>query len=697
MLTETHKKEIQEAYTHWIEAKGFKPRKGQRQMIAEVARTVAAGNRRVCIVEAGTGTGKTVAYCLASISLAIALDKKLVVATATVALQEQIVLKDLPDILANTNLRFHFVLAKGRSRYVCLKRLEDQLNDNARSTLSLFDEFIDSDRAMLENLQEIFSEGIWNGELDSLEYEINSSTWASVTNDHRGCTNRRCDFFDQCPFFKARASLDTADVIVTNQDMVLADLSHGGGVTLPSPEEAIYIFDEAHHLPEKTQTHFSYSFYSQRMMQWLETINLFLGTLTQRFHRPDQLVSVSKKVAADSEIMETLILELEKSTTALDFDRRNGVADIHRFRLGEVPSDIVALCEPLASYFAILENSLVDVEKYLEELHKHSKDREDALEADTWLSVVTQNIGRISEAKELLFDYANSVSEDGLVSHGRWIIRHEEDGRADFELVTVPLHVGEILKKDLWDRCYGAICTSATLCALGSFERFTESTGLNFDEVSLNRIASPFNFAKLATFRVPPMLEDPRNANAHTNEVAQYLPKLLAEEKSALVIFTSWRQLKEVVAQLPTSTRELCLVQGQSSKQFLLESHRKLIDGKRSSFLLGVSSFSEGIDLPNEYCRHVIIAKLPFASPDDPIDQAYSEWLESMGRRPFMEVVIPDTALRLIQACGRLIRNEKDYGRITLLDKRILTQRYGRSILESLPPYRLDFDESYES
>ena len=134
MLTETHKKEIQEAYTHWIEAKGFKPRKGQRHMIAEVARTVAAGNRSVCIVEAGTGTGKTVAYCLASISLAIALDKKLVVATATVALQEQIVLKDLPDILANTNLRFHFALAKGRSRYVCLKRLEDQLNDNARST-----------------------------------------------------------------------------------------------------------------------------------------------------------------------------------------------------------------------------------------------------------------------------------------------------------------------------------------------------------------------------------------------------------------------------------------------------------------------------------------------------------------------------------------------------------------------------------
>lgn len=692
MIAESYKKEIQEAYTTWIDSKGLNPRKGQRQMIAEVARTVADDSRQVCVIEAGTGTGKTVAYCLASIPLAIALNKKLVVATATVALQEQIVSRDLPDILANTKLRFQFVLAKGRSRYVCLKRLDDQLNESTRSTLSLFDEFMDSDRGILENLQENFSEGIWDGELDSLEYEINNSTWKSVTNDHRGCTNRRCSFFDRCPFFKARASLDTADVIVTNQDMVLADLSYGGGVTLPSPEETIYIFDEAHHLPEKTQTHFSYSFYSRRMMQWLETINLFMGTLTQRFHRPDQLVSISTKVATDSEIIETLILELEKSAAALDFDRRNGAADIHRFRLGEVPSEITALCEPLASYFAILENTLMDLEKYLEELQKNSGHEEDTVEADTWLPVVSQNIGRISESKELLIDYASSASGDGLVSHGRWIIHHEDDGLPDFELVTVPLHVGQILKNALWDRCSRAVCTSATLCAVGSFDRFAERAGLNFDDVSMHRIASPFDFARVATFRVPSMLEDPRNANAHTNEVAQHLPKLLAEEKSALVIFTSWRQLKAVVEQLPASTRDSCLVQGQGSKQFLLDSHRKMIDEKRSSFLFGVSSFAEGIDLPNEYCRHVVIAKLPFGPPDDPIDQAYSEWLESLGRRPFMEVVIPDTALRLIQACGRLIRNEDDYGRITLLDKRILTQRYGRSILESLPPYRLDFD-----
>ena len=690
MLRESYKKEIQEAYSTWIQSKGFNPRKGQRQMIADVARIVADDGQKVCIIEAGTGTGKTVAYCLAAIPVAIALGKKLVVATATVALQEQIILKDLPDILVNTKLRFQFALAKGRGRYVCLKRLDDQLNNDSRRALSLFGDSVDSDREALETLREDFFGETWDGEIDSLAYEVNGSLWASVTTDHRGCTNRRCSFFDRCPFFKARASLDTADIVITNHDMVLADLSYGGGITLPPPEETIYVFDEAHHLPEKTQTHFSYSCYLQRTSQWLETVNLLIGTLTQRFHRPEQLVSLSKQIAVDSEIIETLLRELQDVVAASNFEPRNDGIEIHRFRLGTVPQEIIALCEPLSTYSATLENTLINLQSHLEEVQKGGSDWENAVEAEIWIPVVAQNIGRVSETKELLQDYASSIEKNEEVSHGRWIVRHELDGGADFELVTVPLHVGEILKKSLWDDCYRAICTSATLCALGSFDRYIERAGLTFDGVSMHRIESPFDFQNVATFHVPYMSNDPRNSAEHTKEVAHHLPGLLAEEKSALVIFTSWRQMKSVVEQLPASTRELCLIQGEGSKHLLLDTHREAINDKRSSYLLGVSSFSEGIDLPDDYCRHVIIAKLPFGSPDDPIDQAYAEWLESLGRNPFMEVAIPDTTLRLIQACGRLIRNERDHGRITLLDKRILSQRYGRSILESLPPYRFD-------
>ena len=156
------------------------------------------------------------------------------------------------------------------------------------------------------------------------------------------------------------------------------------------------------------------------------------------------------------------------------------------------------------------------------------------------------------------------------------------------------------------------------------------------------------------------------------------------------MLFTSWRQLNAVVKALPEDLAEGLLVQGDGSKQALIAEHRRRIDEGEASHLVGVASFSEGLDLPGDYCRHVVIVKLPFAVPDDPIDQAIAEWAEAQGRNAFYEISVPDAALKLVQACGRLIRHERDYGTVTMLDKRIVTQRYGRALIESLPPFRLD-------
>ena len=144
----------------------------------------------------------------------------------------------------------------------------------------------------------------------------------------------------------------------------------------------------------------------------------------------------------------------------------------------------------------------------------------------------------------------------------------------------------------------------------------------------------------------------------------------------------------EVVRRLPQALVDQLKVQGNGSKQALLAAHREAIDAGRSSYVFGVASFAEGVDLPDDYCRHVIIAKLPFSVPDDPLDEAMAEWLEAQGRNPFFEISLPDAAMRLVQACGRLIRHEGDHGRITLLDRRILTQRYGARLLDALPPFR---------
>ena len=184
------------------------------------------------------------------------------------------------------------------------------------------------------------------------------------------------------------------------------------------------------------------------------------------------------------------------------------------------------------------------------------------------------------------------------------------------------------------------------------------------------------------------------NADLHTDAVIEALPELLSDggadgsSGGALVLFASRRQMETVYESLPGTWRNRILMQGQQSRQQLLDSHKKSVDSGGHSVLFGLASFAEGLDLPGDYCRHVIIAKLPFAVPDDPIEAALAEWIEAKGGNPFMQITVPDAALKLVQACGRLLRTEKDSGIITLLDRRIVTKRYGRAMLDSLPPFR---------
>ena len=282
----------------------------------------------------------------------------------------------------------------------------------------------------------------------------------------------------------------------------------------------------------------------------------------------------------------------------------------------------------------------------------------------------------------LLEDYAIADAEPGI--RARWVNRHDED----VELVSAPIQPGHLLASELWSSCYGAICTSATLTAMGRFDRFIERAGLT--GMTTLRIPSPFDFPRIASLHVPDMDSEPGDFTGHSQEVAQRLPGLVENDCSALILFTSWRQLHAVLDLLDETLTSKLQVQGQGSKQSLLEAHRSAIDAGQDSYLVGLASFAEGVDLPDDYCRHVIIVKLPFAVPDDPLDQAMAEWIESQGRNAFYDISVPDAAVKLVQACGRLIRHEKDWGRITLLDRRIVTKSYGRALIDSLPPYRLE-------
>src|SRR5262245_35636835 len=694
-LDDALKERIQDAYRRWLGARSFAPRRGQREMIAFAARCLGAGE--VGVVEAGTGTGKTAAYCVAAIPVAMSRGKKLVIATATVALQEQIVERDLPDFRANTGLEFEFALAKGRNRYLCVKRLDDQLKEDDQQHLPIFDLADRDARPVLDAMLTAFASSRWNGELDSWADGVDETVWRSVTTDHRGCTGNRCSFFRQCPYFRARARLGKADVIVANQDLLLADLALGGGAVLTEPEETQYVIDEAHHLADKTQQHFMSRVRLRGAMAALEQVEGALGTLAQRMGRPAELTTPALELATLVPDARARLEVLVGLVAQLPFDAKDARRMLYRFPLGVAPAALAAAAAEAARVVEQIAEKVTNVHAALQEAAEGARTWERAAEAEDWVPVIGAQLGRAIAIAEALGAYASADQPrtGSAPPDARWAAHYDAraGGADDYELTSVPLDVGPLLTEALWSRCAGGLCTSATLTALGSFDRFLERIGLPTEQATLC-IRSPFRYEEIATFAVPAMRSDPRDPAAHTAEVALLLPELLAKERSALVLFTSWRQLDDVVLKLPERLRARVKVQGNGGKQQLLEAHRQAVDRGEPSYVVGVASFAEGVDLPDDYCRHVIIAKLPFAVPDDPLDAAESEWVQANGRNPFFEISLPDAALRLVQACGRLIRHERDYGRITLLDRRIVTQRYGRALLDSLPPFKREVARS---
>ena len=683
-LTDELKEQIQTAYRAWLRQRGFKPRRGQRDMIAEIARTLATPGSRRCVVEAGTGTGKTAAYCLAAIPIAQAFDKHVVISTATVALQEQVVLRDLPDLKRNTGLDFTFALAKGRGRYLCPKRLDDRIAYNEQREAPLFEPPDDGDVAIYRRLRSAFSKDSWDGELDSWPEGVAQRTWAPITNDRAGCGAGRCSYYHQCPFFRARRRVGEAHVVVANHDLVLSDLALGGGVVLPAPEDTIYVLDEAHHLAEKTRDHFTATVRLRTSREWLNQVVDSVDTMARRFNNPPEVDRAKRQLATAAAEVRPALLELERLARQLPFESSGGGAPIYRFPLGALPDSIVEHAQPLGEALRGTAEVLDGLREAVGEAMDGTLSWDNAEQADAWLPAIGQLAARAAAGRTLFADYAQGGSDTA-----RWATLHSFDAADDVELASAPLDPGSILRAALWENCYGAVATSATLCALGSFHRFLQTAGLG-EETRQLRVPSPFDFPRIAVFSVPKMQSSPSDAAAHTEELAALLPELLALERSALVLYTSWRQFENVVNSLSDDLLCRCRLQDTASKQALLNEHRQAIDDGEESYLFGLASFAEGVDLPGDYCRHVIIAKLPFSAPDSPVDDAIAEALRGEGRDHFREVSLPEASLRLVQACGRLIRHESDGGRITLLDRRIVTRRYGEALLSSLPPYRLE-------
>jgi ATP-dependent DNA helicase DinG len=679
-------------------------------MIAEVAKVLGsikvdeeghrAGEPAVVAVEAGTGTGKTVAYSLAAIPVAKAAGKRLVISTATIALQEQIVNKDLPDILRNSGLNFSFTLAKGRGRYLCLSKLDLLLQEGQaqNSTAQLFAEEgfrIDVDEnglQLLTQMMERLAGNRWDGDRDSWSESIEDADWARVTTDHSQCTNRRCPNFQQCAFYKAREGMTKADVIVTNHDMVLADLALGGGVVLPDPRDTLYIFDEGHHLPDKAIGHFAHATRLRATADWLGQVEKNLTKLLAQHPLPGELgrligavPELARELRTQQQFMFSACEELADFRNGEDMEGRERPR--HRFVAGVVPEHLLELAVELKKGFARLN----DLFTRLAEMLKQAMDGEAGVglgsqQAEEWYPLFGSLLARAEGNWELWCAFT-AEDPDDRPPMARWLSLADSGSQFDIEVNASPILAADTLRRTLWNVAYGALLTSATLTALGSFERLRMRAGLPKCAVTAV-VPSPFLHADAGVLRVPDLQADPRDALAHTAAIVRELPAILGAARGSLVLFASRKQMQGVFDGLEREWRQRVLIQGNLSKQETLNKHKRRVDDGEPSVLFGLASFSEGVDLPGAYCEHVVIAKIPFAVPDDPVEAALSEWIEARGGNPFMEISVPDASLRLLQACGRLLRTEEDRGTITLLDRRLVTQRYGKAILNALPPFR---------
>ena len=702
MLTEEVKQRIQSDYRSILAQRNLSPRVGQRQMIAIVARTLSlaatenSDSAPICVVEAGTGTGKTLAYMLPSIAIAQELDKCLVISTATVALQQQVVQKDLPDLIAHTSLNPTVVLAKGRSRYLCPLRLEQILDSQAmgNNTQALYDDekpksFSQEQYSELQDMLDAWQQSDWDGDRDQWPLNVEPELWGQVTTNHRQCVGRKCRHIKQCPFFVAREQMSSAAVIVANHDLVLSDLSLGGGVILPPLEDTFFVFDEAHHLPKTTLDHFAFHDRLIGSITWLNRSEKSLSVISKALKELSDVVQIVPQVGELMTKCKGLLQQIyDWISHTLNFP--NGEPSRIRFERGEVPRELQYLAASLAGELALLSNKLQKINQVLSAELEGEFNVVPRVDLEHWHPLIGEWLGRVDNQYSLWSSYGEPGNEN-REPDARWITFVSQPS-IDFEVCTSPILASFLLKEKLWDRCAGAVLTSATLSSMGNFSELNRSAGIP-ESAAYEIIASPFDYAERGCLRIPQGAEEGGNPDRHTLAILNLLPNELDLAEASLVLFSSRRQMREIVEGMPEAIKEKLLIQDDIPKKVLLETHKQRVDNGEGSIIFGLASFAEGIDLPGHYCRHVIIAKLPFSVPDDPIKAALAEWIELQGGNPFMELAVPEAAMKLVQACGRLLRNEQDFGKITLLDRRLISKAYGKQILEHLPPFRRDFSK----
>jgi ATP-dependent DNA helicase DinG len=593
-----------------------------QQAMARAVQQAIAG-RDTLVAEAGTGTGKTYAYLVP----ALLSGERVIISTGTKALQDQLFFRDLPRVRSVLATRQKTALLKGRANYLCLYRLEQTVREG-----------VDVGAIQTPQLAAIraWSARTRRGDrMELAEVPEDSPLWPRVTSTPENCLGVECPFYDDCHVFKARREAMEADVVVVNHHLLFADLAlkqEGFGEILPGA--AAFILDEAHQIPELAGQFFSHSISARQ--------------LTDLAH--DALAECSGITGA-------IGLLLEPVETLQDALRKL------RLAMETLPS---------RGAFALLQDR-ASVRDALRDLGERLAALAELLSSQAERS---RGFANLHERAELFAGRLDAVVE----SHGDQDVRWYETFPRGFALYATPLDLAAPMR-GLRERTQAAwIHTSATLSVAGKFDHFARQLGL--DEPRTLSLESPFDYARQGLCYLPEGLPDP-NARDYTERVIDaILPVLHASHGRAFLLFTSHRALRRAAELLEGRVPWPLFVQGTAPRPRLLEEFRASGHG----VLLGAASFWEGVDVVGEALSVVVIDKLPFAAPDDPVLMARLAALEQSGINPFMGWQVPSAVIALKQGAGRLIRDVHDRGVLVLCDPRLTSKGYGKLFLASVPP-----------